>query len=79
MKNKLWKLYSLGEERFNNELDIATIISNLRDLERFMKKEMKDRNHIYALIKSKSNLIMLDSEDNNEARNENNLTITNEN
>ena len=71
MKNKLWKLYSKGEERFNTELDIVTILSNLRDLERFMKKEMKERNHIYAFLKSKDNLIMLDSSDNTEMSNKN--------
>jgi len=50
MKNKLWRLYAKGEERFCEELDIVTILANLRNLTRFMNKQMKDKKYLAPLM-----------------------------
>ena len=60
-KNKLWKLYSIGNSRIEKEFDIVKILTSIRNMKIMMKKDM-DQVQRYKIFNSSKNAIELDYE-----------------
>ena len=62
-KHVTQKIYEVGEDRIDMELDIIKIVRNLKNLRIYLKREMTDDLKMLKIIHDDQNIIYCDSAD----------------
>ena len=62
-KSVMQKIFEIGEDRIDMELDMIKIVRNLKNLRVFLKKTVTDDTQMLKLIHDDQNVIYCDSED----------------